>query len=121
MGNIKYNTIYCYRLDDFGHNDKAVWLVGKWSYPRLETRYLNMFLPRKHLAIKGRELFIPSWAVDYFNTTNSRENYRYKYTFPTPRKRYKATDADWQKFIDLYGFEKTVKSNSRKYDDEHHI
>ena len=94
-----------YRLDDFGHSEKAIWLVGRWSYPRLETRYTNFFIPISQVALKHNRVFIPQWLVDSINKEHRLT--QYKYSFPTVLKTYNVSESKWDEFKRLYKYNYT--------------
>ena len=100
-----------YRLNDFAYSEKAIWLVGRWSYPRLETRYKNHFIPKSQIAIKDNHVFIPDWLVQKLAYQGRTDNY--KFTFPYTVKSYDVPYSQWNDFLNLYGFEKVMGSKMK--------
>ena len=90
--------IEVYKLNEFGCSNRALWLRGVWSYPRLEPRYKNLFVPLKYVAIKDSKVYIPQSTVEYYNNKNHRESYDYKYIFPYSIDTLDITNAEYAKF-----------------------
>ncbi len=63
-----------YKLSDFGHSDKAVWIEDKitHSIPRYEDKYGKYFLPSYYIAGMNGYFYIPAYIMDKFIEENSK-------------------------------------------------
>ena len=101
MNNI---TILVFKLSDFCHSDKALWLRGIWHTPRLIDREIQYFFPLKYIASKEGEVYIPSSTVRYFINKNAQAAATYKYQMPSIVRKLTVPVDMWQDFLAMYDY-----------------